>query len=146
MIQRIQSILLFIAAALVLALYLVPFGSTREAITASGLFSDQVFNIHDHITLLIFFSIAGILALIGIFMFNNRPLQLKLSIFSVIANVLGIIMGVVLFMQDSANLGAIVPTEEYGLGFPVLSIVFALFAMRYIRKDENLVRSMDRLR
>lgn len=145
MIQRIQSILLLLAAVAVFALFKLPFGSSN-AIAGSALFSDGIFNIQDHIGLMGLFCGAGALALIAIFLFNNRKLQLTLSRISIIANIIGIILGVVLFMQDSNAMGATVPNEELGLGLPILSIIFAAFAMRYINKDEKLVKSMDRLR
>ncbi len=145
MIQRIQSILLLLAAAAVFALFKLPFGSS-ETIAASALFSDGVFTIQDHVGLLGLFCAAGAIAFISIFLFNNRPLQLKLSRVAIIANVIGIILAAVLFMQDSNAMGAAVPEEELGLGLPILSIIFAAFAIRFINKDEKLVKSMDRLR
>jgi len=146
MTQRIQSILLLLAAAAVFALFKLPFGSSDNAIAGSALFNDRVFSIQDHIGLLGLFCGAGAIAFITIFLFNNRPLQLKLSRVAIIANVIGIIFAAVLFMQDSNAMGAIVPKEELGLGLPVLSIIFAALAIRFINKDENLVKSMDRLR
>lgn len=146
MIQRIQSILLLLAAIAVLALYQLPFGSSNQAIEASNLFNDRIFNLQDHIGLLILFTLAGLIAIIAIFMFRNRPLQLTLGRASIISNIIGIILGIVVFMQDSPNMADQTPNEELGLGLPVLSIIFALFALRYINKDEKLVRSMDRLR
>lgn len=145
MIQRIQSILLLLAAVAVFALFKLPFGSS-SAISGSALFSDGIFNIQDHVGLMGLFCGAGALAFIAIFLFNNRSLQLTLSRISIIANIIGIIFGVVLFMQDSNAMGATVPSEELGLGLPILSIIFAAFAMRFINKDEKLVKSMDRLR
>ncbi len=145
MIQRIQSILLLFAAAAVFGLFKLPFGSS-SAISGSALFNDGIFNIQDHVGLMGLFCGAGALAFIAIFLFNNRSLQLTLSRISIIANIIGIIFGVVLFMQDSNAMGATVPSEELGLGLPILSILFAAFAMRFINKDEKLVKSMDRLR
>ena len=105
MIQRIQSILLLLAAAAVFALFKLPFGSSDASIAASALFADRLFNIQDHIALLGFFCLAGALAFIAIFLFKNRSWQLRLSRISIIANILGIIMGIVLFMQDAENMG-----------------------------------------
>jgi len=146
MIQRIQSLLLLLAAAAVFALFKLPFGSSDGAIAASALFNDGVFTIQDNIALLGLFCAAGAIAFITIFLFNNRPLQLKLSRVAIIANVIGIILAVVLFMQDSNAMGTALPKEELGLGLPVLSIIFTALAIRFINKDENLVKSMDRLR
>ena len=145
MIQRIQSILLLLAAVAVFALFKLPFGSS-DTIAASALFNDGVFTIQDHVGLLGLFCAAGAIAFISIFLFNNRSLQLKLSRVSIIANIIGIILAAVLFMQDSNAMGAAIPKEELGLGLPILSIIFAAFAIRFINKDEKLVKSMDRLR
>ena len=36
--------------------------------------------------------------------------------------------------------------DEAGIYMPVLSIIFGVLALRGIKKDENIVKSMDRLR
>lgn len=146
MLQRIQSILLLLAATAVFALFKLPFGSTSEGIANSILFNDRFFNIQDHIGLLAVFCGAGALAFIAIFLFKNRSLQMTLSRIAIIANIIGMVLAVILFMQDSQTLGDALPKEEFGLGLPVLSIIFTAFALRFIKKDENLVKSMDRLR
>ena len=146
MIQRIQSILLLLGAIAVFGLYKLPFGSVSPVIRSSALFSDGIFTIQDHVALIALFSIAGLLAFVAIFLFKNRQLQKVLSRVSIIANVIGIILALVLFMQDAANMGTAEPREEMGLGLPILSIIFTLFALRYINKDDKLVKSMDRLR
>jgi len=146
MIQRIQSLLLFLGAAAVAGLFKLPFGAASPAIASSNLFSDGVFNIHDHVALIGIFSLAGLLAFVAIFLFKNRHLQKVLSRVSIIGNVIGIILVIVFFMQDANNMGAATPSEGMGLGLPILSIIFTLFAIRFINKDDKLVRSMDRLR
>ena len=146
MIQRIQSLLLLLGAVAVFGLFKLPFGSVTPSIKASPIFSDGIFNIQDHPALLGLFSIAGILALVAIFLFNNRNLQKVLSRVSIIASIIGMVLAAVLFMQDATNMGNQTPSEGFGLGLPILSIIFILFAIRFINKDDNLVRSMDRLR
>lgn len=87
-----------------------------------------------------------LLALGSIFLFKNRPLQGQLSS-------LGMYLG---FMSLALagfgmwrNLGK-VPDCQYsfdaGWAMPVLSIVFQFLAVRGIRNDEKIVKSMDRLR
>ena len=146
MIQRIQSLLLLLGAGSVWGLHQLPFGSVSPVIRKSTLFADGVFNLQDNIALLIVFTLAGLLAFVAIFLFKNRNLQKVLSRVSIIANIVGMILVVVFFMQDGANMGAAEPTEGMGLGLPILSIIFTLFAIRFINKDDNLVKSMDRLR
>lgn len=146
MIQRIQSLLLFLGAAAVFGLFKLPFGMTAANLRESTLFSDSVFNIQDSMALLGIFTLSGLLAFIAIFLFKNRNLQKILSRVSIVANVIGLILVIVLFLQDTPNMGATEPSEGMGLGLPILSIIFTLFAIRFINKDEKLVRSMDRLR
>ena len=64
--------------------------------------------------------------------------------FGIIANILGIVLVVVFFMQDTAAPAE--PNDELGIYLPVLFLVFAALAQRGIMKDDKLVKSMDRLR
>lgn len=143
MIQRIQSIFLALAAAAAGGLFGLPFARTQEALASSELFADSVFNIKDNLGLMIAFLAAGALSLIAIFLFKNRKLQMSLSIVAIVATVVGLGLGLFFFLGDSAN-----DRATFGLGsiLPVLMIVFMFLGWRSIKKDERLVRSMDRLR
>lgn len=143
MIQRIQSIFLFLAAASTGGLFGLPFARTNEEIGSSALFADSIFNISDHLLLTAAFSLAGVLSLIAIFLFNNRKLQMKMSIMAIIATILGIGSGIFFFLSDPAGEQA---SPGLGSALPLLMILFLLLGWRNIRKDENLVRSMERLR
>ncbi len=145
MIQRIQSIFLFLAAAAAFALLKLPFATTPTQIEAT-FFADAAYNLNDHIALLIFFILAGLLALGSIFLYNNRQLQLKLTRFAIIANVVGLLLAVLLFVRASGGIGEVQIDDGLGVYLPVAFVIFALLALRYIQKDEKLVKSMDRLR
>jgi hypothetical protein len=146
MIQRIQTIFLLLAGGSSFGLFGLPFASSAEAVAGSAIFSDGVFNIMDNAGLIGLFAASGVLALISIFVFRNRMLQMRLTIFSFIASLIGIVLGVVYFMQHSNDIGQMEVKDELGLYLPVLTLVFLLVAYRFINKDEKLVRSMDRLR
>jgi len=149
MIQRIQSLFLFLAAASAFALFGLPFASMPEPLAAdvqSPIFADGVYNIMDHIGTMVLFGLAGALALVSIFLFNNRKLQMSLSRFAIIANIIGFILAIVLFFNERESMGAQDPDDQLGVYLPILFIVFALLALRFISKDEHLVKSMDRLR
>jgi hypothetical protein len=105
MIQRIQTIFLFLAALCGFGVLAFPFATTPQPIQSSGLFSDANFNVHDNIALLVLYAVAGALAIAGIFLFKNRETQLKVSRFAVVANVIGLVLAVILFWQDVSNLG-----------------------------------------
>jgi len=143
MIQRIQSIFLLLAAAALLGLFGLPFASTAEPVTASALFADQTFNILDHTALTVLFIIAAVVCLLSIFLFNNRKLQMRLSLLGIFGALAGLIVAGILYSQDAAG-----QTAQLGLGFglPVVSVILTLLAYRNIKKDDKLVKSMDRLR
>jgi hypothetical protein len=146
MIQRIQSIFLLLAAAANFSLFGLPFAATQDDVIKNEIFADHVFNLQDHIGLLIFFTLAGVLALVAIFLFRNRRLQMRLTIFSVIALIFGMAFGVVYFLNNSGGLENVVVYDRAGAYVPIAGLVFDLLAYRFILKDERLVQSMDRLR
>ena len=84
------------------------------------------------------------LSIVTIFQFNKRPLQYKLSNLTALLNVF--IIG--LFFLLSYAKDGFVGTISYSIGafMPVLSIVSCFLAAHFIKKDEQLVRSADRIR
>lgn len=146
MIQRIQSIFLLLAGGASLSLFGLPFASTTEAAPDSQLFADRVYNLMDTPALIALFAIAGLLAIVSVFLFNNRSLQMRLTIFAFIANLLGVVVAIIFYMQNSQDLGEQAIDDGAGIYMPIASFVLLLLAYRFINKDEKLVRSMDRLR
>ncbi len=146
MIQRIQSIFLFLAAASAFGLFALPFASTATQVQSSAIFADGLYNLNDNIALLILFGLAGVLALVSIFLFKNRKTQMMVGRFSIVANVIGLVLALALFMRERDMLGAAEPDDGLGLYLPLVFLVFGVLALRFINKDEKLVRSSDRLR
>ena len=143
MIQRIQSIFLFLGAGSCFGLFGADAADTPAPVAESTLFADAQFTLFDDPVLLGLFGLAGLLLLAGIFLFNNRKLQMKISLAAVALVVLGVGYGVFRFLNDAA---ADLATPDVGLALPLLAIVFAVLARKYIYQDERLVRSADRLR
>jgi hypothetical protein len=87
--------------------------------------------------------LAVVVSVIEIFSYKNRILQMKLGLFNTL-----IIFGSVgsafyfIYELDTVASGSI----DIGIFLPVSAIIFNRFAGRYIKKDEDLVRSVDRLR
>ncbi len=146
MIQRIQTIFLALAAASGFGVLASHFATSSSVVSGSVLFSDGVFNVQDNIGLLILFALAGALALAGIFLFKNRQLQLKICRIALIANVLGFALAVLLLLQNLAGLDSVELSDGLGAWLPIVYLVFGILALRYINKDEQIVKSMDRLR
>ena len=146
MLQRIQSIFLFLAGGASLGLFGLPFATIPNGIPESTIFADAVYKIQDQIALMGLFGLAGAFAIIAIFLFRKRTLQMRFAIFAFIANLIGVIFGVLFFMQNSADADAQQINDGFGIYLPIGAMVFTLLAYRFISKDEKLVKSMDRLR
>jgi len=98
----------------------------------------DVFVKDDSLYMGLFFG-SAVLALVTIFLFKNRKLQFVLNRL--------ILLGI--FVYRMLNLsGEMENISEKGIGviLPIISIVLLVLANRAIKKDEDLVKSVDRLR
>jgi len=136
MIQRIQTIYMLISGLFLGALYLwFPLVQNPEGMVVIERSEPLVFG-------LIFVSI--MLAIISIFSFKKRQLQFVLNRLNIISNF--VLLGV--FVYRSLTLSGETLVSEKGIGvlLPIISIVFLVLANKAIKKDEDLVKSVDRLR
>ena len=136
MLQRIQTIYLFIAA--LIGGVLIFFIPLWENPAGEPVYAVDVF------TALAMFVGSALLSLISIFMFKNRKLQFVLGRLNIILNFF--LLGV--FVYWSLSLPGEMEISEKGIGMflPIVSIVFLVLANKAIKKDEDLVKSVDRLR
>ena len=142
MIQRVQSIYLLLIFIFSVGLVFVfkLWESPDSAKFAFDLFADE-----SMLAKLIptFFSASGIIALISLFQFKNRQLQFVLGRIIILINLflLGILIYLLLSLPGEE-------TSEKGIGMflPVLAVLFSVMANKAIKKDEDLVKSVDRLR
>ncbi|SNR30892.1 protein of unknown function [Maribacter sedimenticola] len=136
MIQRIQSVFLLIVAILtgVLPFFL------NLWVDIDG---TEVFANNDMIISIAFYA-GAVLAIWSLVSFKNRKNQFVVNRLNMILNV--ILLG--FFVYRSLNLSGEASVSEKGIGMliPVFSIVFLALANRAIKKDEDLVKSVDRLR
>lgn len=145
MIQRIQTIFLSMTVASFGALYKFPL-ATSDMPSAQFL-ADRVFDIKDHPALLILTGIGAVIALISIFLFRNRKLQLKLGYLIIVIAILLPIVAFLLFKNESTMMDSSVQVHgQPGVLLPLVAVLFATLSNYYIRKDDKLVKSMDRLR
>lgn len=141
MIQRIQSIYLFIAVLLSAALFYLPLFEVPAGTADAA----KQFMITNNALLLVLNSAIGILAFVIIFLFMNRPLQMRLCR---LALILIFIMIGLLFYTSDAILNGLDQKVTFKIGtyLPLIQVVIIFLAHRAIKKDEKLVRSADRLR
>jgi ABC-type tungstate transport system substrate-binding protein len=85
-----------------------------------------------------------ILGALSIFSFKNRKRQIMLNNISIFINAL--LIGVLFYWLLNLSGGISFPEKGIELIFPILAITCLLIANVFIRKDEKLVKSVDRLR
>ena len=136
MIQRLQSLWLFVAAALAALTFIFPFYSGN--VIVDGKFLNLTAS--SHIATLILTSALVPGCIIIIFLFKNRKLQLRFTILATVVSLLNIIVYFTQFKRYS-NGNLSMAALIY-----ILVPVFLFFAARGIWKDEKLIRSLDRLR
>jgi len=136
MLQRIQTVylvLVFIASAVLP--YVFPLWKI----------DGKEFMFNKEILYVILFGLSTALTAISIISYNKRQHQFVLNRLNMILNL--ILLG--LFVTRSLNLsGGTATVSEKGIGMflPIFSIVFLVLANKAIKKDEDLVKSVDRLR
>lgn len=145
MIQRIQSLLLLGAAACFGLLFYFPFATSEVSVPV--IMEDKVYNVFDHILLIVLTGLGSLISLAALFLFHNRPLQLTLSKLNAVISVFLPILAVLLiFNEGTITKYADKINDHIGIYLPIAGFILSLMAIRYIQKDEKLVRSMDRLR
>ena len=142
MIQRIQTIWLLLAEFCAALLYVfnlweAPPGYSAQYISTS---------IADNSILMVLWVTILIAQLIAIFLFRRRPLQLRLCNLSIIAWLLFLMVAAIQLQYANAFTQFDISNFKPGIILPFAGIVFVGLAKRSIRRDENLVSSMNRLR
>jgi len=152
MIQRIQSIWFFLAAICLLLLLFIPLVSQAYSTTNLSLF---ISGIHHNVdgksiqaepfTGLLAGTIGvALLALVTIFLFRNRTLQKRIA--TVVILLIVALCGWIFQIIQQLEGGLAGVKVEPGVALPVLAILFMGLGIRAINKDEQLIRSADRLR
>jgi len=160
MIQRIQSVFLVLVVASLIAFMFSPVWAKQNKETGEThkQYSYYVEKLTDSEATInkiyIPYFIPGALALVAAFLtvisllsYKKRKKQI------VISSINSLLMGTTLILSawwaSKAEANVLTGTSsgyQYGLFLPAIALIFNSLAIRFIRKDEKLVRSMDRLR
>ena len=91
--------------------------------------------------------LSAIIAFYEIFRYNNRLTQLKLGFLNVLL-MIGVLGCTIFFVFQGEEISANATQGDFeaGIYLPGLALILNLLANRFIRRDEQLVRSVDRLR
>ena len=162
MIQRIQTIYLFVLTALMAAVLFTPLarflGGTEEfrlmvfgvksLEEPAGLGADSLYVVST-LYMGILVVLSTLLPLVNIFLYKRRWLQMRLCVVEIVLLIgVQIFVCYYIFKAWHSVAGFEIHSVSYSLVdiFPLIGIVLAYMAMRGIIKDETLVRSLDRIR
>lgn len=155
MIQRIQTVYLFLAVVCCIACLILPIG---QLLSDGMLPPQQMYNawivnqtyaaehINNGLLLLLFILLVltAAISLLSIFGYRNRKRQAKMCSIGMVMLVLWhVALCVLVFTQVPESLHF---SPKPGASLPVVALVFLLLARKGILKDEKLVRAADRIR
>lgn len=155
MIQRIQSLYLFMTSVISIiflkGVYLTFFdkSGTHLNLAMTGLYRIAENGALEQIGVLWFITIPGLiipaLSMITVFMYKRRDLQLILvrilMLFVIAFLAASIIYIIFIIARFETNID-----NWYKLLIPVIQLVLVILAFRGVKKDDDLVKSYDRLR
>ncbi len=162
MLQRIQTVYLVVVAVLCIAGFFSPLATFYNGAEGVAQFSNWYFSANvtplnnlqtaAPCALGALLVIVFMLTLMTIMLFNHRMRQLRLIIVSTILLIGHVALMALLVVKFNMEIQAVREFDMCDFSirvagiFPLLSIIFNLLAIHGIRKDERLVRSLDRLR
>ncbi len=158
MLQRIQSVYLFIAGILLIGVYFFPLASFLTETAYLKLYITQLrsytpgldspFSNSFILPLAVFNGIIAAISFGSIFVYKKRMLQSRMVKLSILMSAL--ILALVFFLYSPQITKATGAEADYASGYGLYLILLAIIALilanRGIIKDEKLVRSADRLR
>jgi hypothetical protein len=147
MIQRIQTVYLFISALLITSLLKLKFADlsvNNELYTfvAKGIYAGEnlIFN---GLAIFIFILIIAMLHFVVIFLYKKRILQIRILVFTIV--LLVGLFGMFFYFTYAGFTDAKV-AFKVPVVFPIVAAILDFLAIRAIGKDEALVRSLNRIR
>jgi hypothetical protein len=144
MIQRIQSLYLLLSGIISMTLFFIPLYAFETVDTGPVTGNAQ----HGYVTAVPAYFIgnflAGILSLVILFLYKNRKLQVILCNLDMF--VVCLFIGIIFYFADHSKPPGSLVHYEAGTYFPLIQLVLLFLSIRAIKKDEELVRSADRLR
>jgi hypothetical protein len=154
MIQRIQSLYLFISSVITSFLIFTPLASFKLQDQIIGeLYSyciknTAVSNVQikfNPVLLIVLVVVSVMLGLFTIFLFKKRKLQIWLNVLNILILLAIITLIVYYCISISVNNNASINYYIQSI-LPFISIILIFLSIKRIHKDEKLIRSLDRVR
>jgi len=155
MIQRIQTLYLLASSILVLLWYFMPLAElvnieSKYIFTIYGLKNvDNQNRLYHTVIISIIATISFIATIATIFLYKNRKLQIKVSQFLLLLHTALVAVAFLIIDKAKSSLSSfneIIIHHKISIVFPLISIILIYLAIKAIKKDEELVRSADRIR
>lgn len=159
MIQRIQSVFLFLIAIAMICVLFLPIWSKTDAngqeyilnafsLAPGTTTTGEPAMSKTTVAIAVLSILAALVAIYEIFQYKNRLTQMKLGFLNTL--LLAAVMGCCFYYVNYVG-EAMIKSQargEYEAGFylPLLALALNALSNRFIRRDEQLVRSVDRLR
>lgn len=150
MIQRIQTVYLLIVTVLLIVAMCMPVGSFTYADGSVAEFRNLGIYMQNGIDsspwgMFVILLLSAIIAFATIFLFKNRILQIRMTVFNSIL-LIGYYLTFVVFMLILQKRLDASYHLAWGICLPLICIILNYLAIRAIGKDEVLVKAADRLR
>ncbi|GAB6012392.1 DUF4293 domain-containing protein [Viscerimonas tarda] len=152
MMQRIQSVYLLLVVVLMgltlsfpLATFIDKAGNLFE-LASWGILSECQISAYPIRGIIPIGLIVALIALVEIFCYKKRKLQIKLSHINTCLIILFYITVAVYACSGQQKLELTFPRIEFSLALPIIALIFNVLALINIKKDEKLIRSLDRIR
>ncbi|MDR0823704.1 MAG: DUF4293 domain-containing protein [Prevotella sp.] len=151
MIQRIQSVYLLLVVILMGVTTVSPLmeltGDSKLLYTFSSLGIGQLFAVQYPTWGVLFFAgLSALIAFINIFLYKKRKAQIKTGILISLLILFFYVTLYVYFQSYTAKYGLTFDKVQFGLALPIIALIFNILAIVRIKKDEKLVKSLDRIR
>jgi hypothetical protein len=131
MIQRVQTLFLLAAVGLLTGMFFSPLAT----------YIDETIFYRSSWILLFFLILCGAVGFITVFLYHHRMAQIRLCLFNSIV-LLGL-QGIIIYYMVTAAPGAVFSLT---VAFPLIAAILLVLALRYIARDEAMVKSLHHLR
>ena len=155
MIQRIQTVYLLLAAALMSLTLFLPLATIwhgEHELVIKAFFADGTLGAKAPLPVYtgIILALATLLPFVIIFLYKKRLTQIRLCVSEVVLLVGSLVLIALHCYRMADVMQEFMPELNFTLGFaslmPIIAIILISLAIRGIAKDEALVRSLDRIR
>lgn len=162
MIQRRQTIFMLLSVIITALLFFMPLASFNDGTT---LMKFTIFGIQQPIEtislstaytwpLVVLTILMTLAPLVTIFLYKKRELQVRLCRLTMLVNIIFIGLIFLYYEADIQKIIAAVEGDEYqlyvayffGMVIPLVNLILEILAIRGIKKDIDLLKSVDRLR